>query len=228
MCREVPGGDIIVYGKLSSNPFLWRLNSEGETIWLEQYLDFNISTDLDLFVEPTSDGGFICTGKFWFIGGDYDQKMYLLKVDGDGQVQWLQRYPPEGIDIQQSIGYCVRECADGGYVAVGFYQDIDNVYEDERAYLIKVDAQGDIIWEQRYYGPQTARSVIELPALSLTPMARFLATIGSVERTLKGYFCGRLSFRMVEGGQSVNRAMVVLALPVIVRTERSAPMTSTC
>ncbi|GBE29326.1 MAG TPA: T9SS type A sorting domain-containing protein [Bacteroidetes bacterium] len=159
--REVPGGDVIAYGLLGGRPFLWRLGPDGEQRWLEQY-EFDVWATWNLFVEPTSDGGFICTGLFYFDDGTGDDKLYLLKTDGNGQVEWMNRYPPLGVENVYSKGYCVRECTDGGFVVSGrnMYENVPEIYD---SYLLRTDFAGNILWEQFYPGPFDARCVQEMP-----------------------------------------------------------------
>jgi hypothetical protein len=86
-------------------------------------------------VQPTADGGYIAAGYTSFMGAGGNDA-WLLKVDGNGQQQWSAPY---GTSDNEEF-YAVRPTADGGYVAVGTY---NNNYD---AWIVKVDNKGQETW----------------------------------------------------------------------------------
>lgn len=78
----------------------------------------------------------------YFIVGEAEHKVYLLKVDRDGNLLWEGRYGPDnGI----SYGYDIIIARDGNYLICGATNVRNGRYD---AYLIKVDNNGNLIWER--------------------------------------------------------------------------------
>ena len=103
--------------------------------WLKTYQISNSSDyDESWKVIATSDGGFI-------IAGASDYKGLLIKTDSNGEKEWHQLY-----DNSTSL-YSVRQTADGGFIATGYYEcdTLPGCYPD--IYLLKTDGSGTIEWE---------------------------------------------------------------------------------
>jgi hypothetical protein len=81
----------------------------------------------------TSDGGFVIGTKT------------LLKLDSQGNQQWLRTY--DGLTYALSV----QQTPDGGYAATGPSLDYASIY------LLKTRANGDTIWTRRY-APSEASS----------------------------------------------------------------------
>ncbi len=82
-------------------------------------------------------------------GGTY---VYLQKTDADGNVVWSRQYDAinSAMTFRLTCNSLVK-APDGGYVIAGNIFSIDWHYTD--AYLLKVDAAGNKLWDARYKGP---------------------------------------------------------------------------
>ncbi len=90
---------------------------------------------------PTPDGGFIVTGvTYWNTAGNGD--VFLLKLDGAGNQQWLKNYGGAGYDV----GYSVAPTADGGYILCGTTDSEGDLGGD--AFVRKVSASGVEQWKK--------------------------------------------------------------------------------
>ena len=106
----------------------------------------------------TPDGGYVMTG---YYGAG---KIYLIKTDADGNLQWSRNYSLNS----DAFGTAVTPTQDGGYAIAGYYRvgaDNNNVY------LFKTDAFGNKHWEASYGNPlnrdDIARGIVELSDGSL-------------------------------------------------------------
>jgi len=92
-------------------------------------------------LKRTSDGGFIAAGTI----NDSHQNVggLILKLDGQGNVQWQRRLGPAGSN--QVLLSDVQPTSDGGYVATGELQT-----PASSALVVKLDASGNVVWERSF------------------------------------------------------------------------------
>jgi len=113
-------------------------------------------------VDRTSDGGYIVAGSTnetsWVVPGSYlsghDSDGWLLKLDASGNVQWQKSYRTPGTDAL----YKVKQTSDGGFVAVGLTSRPDWGGVGVNAWVLRVDSQGNIVWDNSYGGNQTEQA----------------------------------------------------------------------
>lgn len=91
-------------------------------------------------VIPTSDGGYLA------LGGIYDeyQKAYVVKLDGEGQVEWEQKLAY--YDWGSSTAYRAIETKDGGYLIAG--NTAEEFEPIRQLFLIRLDASGNVVWQK--------------------------------------------------------------------------------
>ncbi|KAF9123014.1 hypothetical protein BGX30_001663 [Mortierella sp. GBA39] len=91
-------------------------------------------------VIPTSDGGYLALGDIY----DSFQKAYIVKLDGEGQVEWEQKLAY--YDWGSSTAYRAIETKDGGYLIAG---NTGEEFEPIRQlFLIRLDASGNVVWQK--------------------------------------------------------------------------------
>jgi hypothetical protein len=79
-----------------------------------------------------------------FGAGSYD--IFLIKTDANGNIIWAKTYGGGGNDW----AYSVQQTSDGGYIVAGWTWSFGAGYDD--IFLIKTDANGNIIWAKTYGG----------------------------------------------------------------------------
>ncbi len=98
-----------------------------------------------LAAEPTSDGGYVMTGRSDSFGaGNWD--LFVSKLDANGNVLWSKIY---GNTNQDDQGYDIKQTSDGGYIVTGV-TDFGSGGRD--LYLLKLDAAGNEVWSRTYGG----------------------------------------------------------------------------
>jgi hypothetical protein len=104
-------------------------------------------------VAATPDGGYLIAGSTDSYGaGGHD--MYLIKTDALGEPVWQKTYGGAGDDF----GHAVVVTADGHYIIGGETTSFGS--GSRRAYLVKTDAQGEMIWERQIGIDAVVRSAI--------------------------------------------------------------------
>ena len=120
---------------------LVKLSSAGDIVWQRSLGIFRY--DVGTSVKETTDGGYVITG---YEPSALINTVYLAKVDADGEVVWEKNYG----HMVGDIGNAVQLTDDGGYVVAGTAYASEG--GDGNVYLIKTDAQGELLWEKTYGG----------------------------------------------------------------------------
>ncbi len=106
--------------------------------------------DLGFCVRPTSDGGFIISG---FhdpapITVAINTYALLIKTDGSGNVQWINRYaiPCRDENTHEAFPVVVCQLSDGGYAVTGATTSA----HPADLFVFRTDASGTLIWANSY------------------------------------------------------------------------------
>jgi outer membrane protein assembly factor BamB len=104
----------------------------------------------------TSDGGYALAGRTKSFGAGGVDDFWLVKTNGDGNMQWSRTYGGTGYDY----AYSVVQTTDGGYAIAG---TIEGSGSDYNFWLVKTDSLGNMQWNAVYGGSRSdyAYSVIQ-------------------------------------------------------------------
>jgi ribosomal protein S11 len=147
--QQTSDGGYIVAGRTRSfgagyyDAFLVKTNANGNIQWAKTY--GGIYYDDASSVQQTSDGGYIVAGWTSSFGVDSGD-IFLIKTDASGNVIWAKTYGGTSGDG----AYSVQQTSDGGYIVAGATASFGAGYYD--AFLVKTDANGNIIWAKTYGG----------------------------------------------------------------------------
>jgi hypothetical protein len=136
-----------------SHGLLVKVNSSGELEWKKIFDDKN-----GWIREVTEvDDGFVFTGAKQ-IKRKEGSDAWLAKVNYSGEKQWEKTYA----NNRRNIANDIIKTTDDAFLIAG--RDAASGNKSGNAWLIKIDKQGDIQWQNTYGGNRgdTARSVIEL------------------------------------------------------------------
>ena len=104
--------------------------------------------DRALFIDHTSDGGYIICGYSNSFGNSND--IYVLKIDKAESIQWQKTIGGSRTDI----GWGIKELKDKSYLLFGGI-GVDSTNDD--IFISKLDANGNKLWERSYGGPTYER-----------------------------------------------------------------------
>jgi hypothetical protein len=150
---ETSDGGLVLVGTLEltwdKGYDLWlvKTNAPAAAQWgIEWSATFGGSdADTGSCLQPTSDGGYILLGSTRSSGAG-GSDVYLVKIDADGNWQWDKTYGGSADDYGWSV-----ECLADGYIIVGGTGSFGDDSGD--AYLLRLDAEGDVVWEKTFGGP---------------------------------------------------------------------------
>ncbi len=114
-------------------------------------------------IAPTNDGNFVVAGSPEYANGQLAD-FYIAKIDESGNILWEKVYG--GLEDEECND--VIQTSDGGYIMVGYTQSTDgdviaSETYDGLAWVVKLDANGDLEWEHNYGLSNSGilRSVVE-------------------------------------------------------------------
>lgn len=137
---------------------LRKTDKNGNLTWEKTF--GGLENDFALSAINTSDGGYVFTGSTESFGPNIFSDVYLVKVDGNGNLVWETTFGREKNDR----GNSVIELSDGGFLITGSTDSIiTNVTGLTDVYLIKTDNSGNLIWEKQFGGAgiEHGNSVVE-------------------------------------------------------------------
>lgn len=141
---------------------LWvlKVDGTGEIQW--QHAHGGSSGETAYGVSLNSDGGFILNGYTSsddgdVIGGTGSTDYWVLKLDGDGNLQWQNSFGGSGIDY----GFSIQEAPDGTFTALGEATsangDVSAPLGGSDFWTLRISATGELLGERCYGGSSTDR-----------------------------------------------------------------------
>jgi len=148
-------------GLRSDSLYSWRVNAKDRYsgINVGQVWTFNtappVGTTFSVFQSPsntqqgryvqqTFDHGYICVGS---TGTDASQyHMWVAKFSETGTQIWARIYGGAAEDE----GHCIKQIADGGYIAVGTTSSYGHGNTD--VWLVRMNSDGDTLWTKTFGG----------------------------------------------------------------------------
>ncbi len=133
--------------RLSKDLWLMKIDSGGFMQWSRIY---GAGKEEEGFViRETHDGGFICAGES---GEQGEKDLWVLRTDSLGDTLWTRIIGDEGLD--RAVAIIVA--SDGNYVVAG-------QKASGQAWLLKMNDDGDVLWENSFGNDAWAISVCESP-----------------------------------------------------------------
>jgi hypothetical protein len=158
---ECSGGGFMMAGEThdfgvgGADFYLVKLTATGDTSWTKTYGGPN--DDVAYTVTETQDNGYVVGGFSESFGVD-QRAGYILKINSIGDTLWtliLDDFSSEGI-------FSIKETVEGNYLLAGYTFSFGEGGSD--MLLVKVNPQGDVIWQKTYGGSQNDFAYEVLPA----------------------------------------------------------------
>lgn len=132
-------GTSCLHEKSPTNYYVLRLFKNGSI--KDEYTFGETHRDVGKDIIVNSDGIYVF-GKTWD-GGYPNNDMILSKLDFEGKREWKKYYGGHHNDL----GHKMTQLNDGNFVLVGFNRSVDDF---GNVYVVKVDKNGNLIWEKDF------------------------------------------------------------------------------
>jgi hypothetical protein len=162
---ETASGDFVLAGSRALTvPYLVKISSSGDTLWTRIYPNELVSSSTAASVEILTDGSMIIGADYAPFGSsDPLQGIRLLKVDSNGVVLFDSLY-----QVNSNLHICRRAqtTADGGIIISSYVcWPLGPFGPCEDALVMRTDANGDLLWSQRF-GADATGEVINAAVLT--------------------------------------------------------------
>jgi hypothetical protein len=191
-------------GRNDSDALTVKIDASGRILWNKSY-GWN-GDDAFRAVIATDDNEIVAAGYTNSLGkGDYD--FWLVKMDGNGVVLWSNTYGGAGADMAYSLTIATE-----GYLIAGETHSFGN--SDAKAFVVKTDLNGNLIWQREYGGQQydTAATIIPSRAGGYV-VAGFTFSFGAGQRDFWIFNIddsGTILWSRTQGGKNFDEAYSVI------------------
>ena len=141
--KPTPDGGFVVVSSKDLSPatiaaWVFKVDQNGNFVWQKAFTGTGNATGIS--IDVASDGGSLVAGST--IGfGRIPSGGLVIRLDPIGNVMWQKAYAGFG----RAEALSIRETHDGGSILSGAVLDYPN-----KAWLLKLDASGAIVWQQTY------------------------------------------------------------------------------
>jgi hypothetical protein len=192
------------YTKNDSDALAIKIDSDGRILWSKTY---GWSGDDALrAVIVTQDDGIVVAGYTNSLGNkDYD--FWLMKMSQDGVVTWTRTYGGVEADVAYSLAP-----ANGGYVVAGETHSFGD--GDAKAFVVKTDLNGRLLWQKAYGGQQYDTAVNVIPSSGVGyVVVGFTFSFGAGQRDFWMFDIddsGNVVWNRTQGGKNFDEAYSIV------------------
>jgi hypothetical protein len=149
-------GGVILTGEGSrdsnrpSDLWIIKLNVEGELEWQRLFGGSSWNAGQGgVSIRQTSDGGYVVAGYAAGFGGNGYEDLWVLRLDGSGDIIWEKVYGRRYDDQARSI----QETSDHGFVVAGWSVE----WSYHQFWVLRLDVDGNVVWQYIYSEPSVSR-----------------------------------------------------------------------
>lgn len=164
---ESNDGDFKGMNKGKYDIFIMKIDRDGSVLWNKTF-GGSVGEREQEFGESMialSDGSVVVTGSFYSNDGDFKgmnkgrSDMFIIKLDGDGNILWRSVFGGVGTDEGKSI----TTTLDNDLVVTGYTNSSDGDFKDTlrsgRLFVLRCDNRGTTQWMRSYDGCRIGRSI---------------------------------------------------------------------
>jgi PKD repeat protein len=131
------------FGAGNSDFWILRLDSIGNVIWQKTF--GGGGSELVRCIRQT-DNGYVVTGYSVSFGSGGYPDLWVLSLNGDGDVIWQKSYG----DSEWELGNSIQQTTDGGYVVAGQTSSFTSGNDVSDLWIVKLGSDGSVTWQKAY------------------------------------------------------------------------------
>lgn len=154
-------------GSANGDYQVWVLKVDpvGRVLWQREYgLGKGSAVYGQISVRQTADRGYVVAGTKI---APLPEAALVLRLNANGSIRWTKTLAPSGASY--SSAYSVAQAADGGFVVAG-----ESIYGASGAWITKLDAEGDVVWQRLYGSPSSGMDIYYAYAIEPTSDGGFV------------------------------------------------------
>lgn len=149
------GDDVSGNHGFASDYWVLKLDASGNKQWARTYGGTDVDDAYSIIACP--DGAFAIAGTAASVdgdltGGERGLDVWVVKIDGSGNILWNKTYGGSG----HERGYSIKNTPDGGFIVAGNTSsndgDVTGNHGHYDAWVVKLDANGNKQWAKTYGG----------------------------------------------------------------------------
>ena len=135
-----------------------KLDSAGNVQWQKNLGPGGTNAAYFESVQQTADGGYVASGAYYTpTSGPAPTQVLVARFGADGSLAWQHGFATlgsSGAPTDVADGTSIMQTADGGYAVTGRWSDqsFNGGNGEQGALLIKLDASGNLQWQNVYSG----------------------------------------------------------------------------
>jgi hypothetical protein len=159
--KETNDGGYIIIGSVfqTGGPhgdiWLIKTDSNGNKLWDKEFGGIGHNYGNSILI--TDDGGFLLIGSSFISQEENSYQLWLIKTDENGEILWDKKLGGSNFEA----GWCAQPTNDGGYIITGEIRSSEP--ESINTWLLKIDSNGDILWEKSFDGSDISRGHSVIP-----------------------------------------------------------------
>ncbi|MCB0794283.1 MAG: T9SS type A sorting domain-containing protein [Flavobacteriales bacterium] len=150
--KQLPSGDLLAgISMVGAGATIARLDANGNILWCKSYIrprgvvhDCLIESDSSFIITGATDS-LATTNIFDPLPWNYHPKLFMMKLDGGGDVQWCKGYVSDPNLWYSHRSSRIVQALDGNYVVLANLGAV-NYNVEYRPFLMKTDLNGDTLW----------------------------------------------------------------------------------
>ena len=146
----IVGGKTFTFATDSFEAWVLKLNENGDIVWQKIYGGNGYDEEAYSIRQTDDDGdgqkddGYIVAGTGGYLFGGLSD-VWLLKLDGNGNILWQKAYG----GFENDGAYSIQQTLDRGYIVAGEMRSLESWAD---AWVLKLDESGNISWQKTYGG----------------------------------------------------------------------------
>jgi len=150
------GDTLYAAGAINGDGCFAKIDANSGHIWsLHTFPE--IYNDALYNIRPTQDGNFLLSDATWTSSGNTELDVWVVKIKPDATVLWSKVYGQSGFNLRGAA----TNVSDGGFILAPFSIGFA---ENSGANLVRIDADGNILWSYIYGGPSDDQLSVAIQA----------------------------------------------------------------